>query len=169
MTGLILPLLLVACGPSDEDIARNLAAPNPVVREDTAKIARNYGSEAVVQALIVALQDPRPAVRKNAVDSLAELEAVSAAPTLAAMLSTETDEKVLRQTVDALGRLKDPSTVPALVAWLEARESDPPLNAIWALGNIGDPASLELLARLRDSGDVNVAYNATLALRLLRP
>lgn len=169
MRGMLLTLLLSACGPSSEDIARNLQAPNPVVREDTAKIARNYGSDAVVAALVASLQDPSPTVRRNAVDSLAELEAVSAAPTLATMLGSETDEAVERQIVDALGRLKDPSTVPALVSWLEVRESQPPLNAIWALGNIGDPASLELLSRLRESSDIYVAYNSTLALRLLHP
>ncbi len=164
---LLLPILLLACGPTDEDIARNLQAPNPVVREDTAKIARNYGSDAVVAALVAALQDPSATTRRNAVDSLAELEAVSAAPTLAAMLPTEPDERVQRQIVDALGRLGDPVAVPALLTWLGEREADPPLNAIWALGNIGDPASLEMLSRLRTSADPYVAYNATLALRLL--
>jgi len=166
---LILALVLAACSPSDEDIARNLQSPNPVVREDTAKIARNYGSTAVNQALVGALADPSALVRKNAVDSLADLEATEAAPKLAEMLNTETDPGVLRELVDAIGRLKDPNTAPALIDWLSARESDPPLNAIWALGNIGDQRALELLSRLRSSSDPIVAYNATAALRLLHP
>lgn len=166
---LLLPLVLVACGPSDEDIARNLQSPNPVVREDTAKIARNFGSDAVVQALLAALADPSPTVRRNAVDSLAELMAADAAPVLAEKLATETDAVVSRQIVDALGRLGDPVAVPALVAYLEARETEPPLNAIWALGNIGDPMALDVLSRLRSSEDPYVIYNANEALRLLRP
>lgn len=165
---IILLLGLLGCSPTDEDIARNLSAPNVVVREDTAKIARNFGSDAVVTALLGALADPSPTVRRNAVDSLAELEAKQAAQPLAAMLATEADPLVQRQIVDALGRLKDPETVPALVSWLEAREADPPLNAIWALGNIGDARALDLLSRLRGSADPYVVYNCTLALRLLR-
>ena len=169
MRSLALALLLAGCGLSDEDIARNLKSPNPVVREDTAKIAKNYGSDAVNKSLIAALDDPSPVVRKNAVDSLASLEAKEAAPRLAELLGSETDPDTLREIVDALGRLQDPNTAPALIDWLTARESDPPLNAIWALGNIGDPRSLELLSRLRNSSDPIVAYNATAALRLLHP
>lgn len=165
----LLLALLAACSPSDEDLARNLQSPNPVVREDTAKIARNYGSDAVNKALIAALADPSIVVRKNAVDSLAELEATEAAVPLAELLPNEPDPGVQRQIVDALGRLKDPAGVPPLIALLEANPDAPPLNAIWALGNIGDNRALEILSSLRGSTDTYVAYNATAALRLIHP
>ena len=164
-----LVLFGAACSPSDEDIARNLQSPNPVVREDTAKIAKNYGSEAVNAALIAATQDPSTTVRKNAVESLADLEASEAAAPLTALLATEADPDVRRSIIDALGRLKDPVAVPALVAVLDADPEHPALNAIWALGNIGDTSALDALSRMRESQDVYVRYNATAALRLLHP
>jgi HEAT repeat protein len=165
---LLLPLLL-ACGPTPEDIARNLASPNPAVRQDTAKIAKNFGGEATEAALVGVLGDPIENVRLNAVQSLVELEAVSAVPFLMARLEAEPAPRVQREIVDALGRLGDRQAVPTLLAYLEARAEDPPVNAIWALGNLGDPAALEPLIALRLSDDPHVAYNANVALRNLQP
>lgn len=167
----VLPLavLLGACGPSDQDIARNLQSSNQVVREDTAKIAKNYGSDSVNKSLIAALKDPSAVVRKNAVDSLAELEATEAAQPLADLLPTEPDPDVQKEIVDALGRLKSPLGAPPLIALLEEHLDAPPLNAIWALGNIGDNRALDVLTKLRASEDTYVAYNATAALRLIHP
>lgn len=168
-TLLLAAALLAACGPSADDIARNLQSQNPVVREDTAKIARNYGSDAVIQSLITALADPSPVVRRNAVDSLAELEATAAGAPLLELLGRETDERVRRQIIDALGRLDIREAGPALIALLEADEANPPLNAIWALGRVGDAAALPVLTRLRDSSDPYISWNAADALRELQP
>jgi HEAT repeat protein len=110
-------------------------------------------------------------VRLNAIESLAELEAGQAVPALVALLEAEeVSPEELRATVDALGRLGDVQAVPVLIAYLEAREAAaPPLNAIWALGNLEDHRALEVLSRLRESKDPYVRWNATLALRNLRP
>jgi HEAT repeat protein len=162
-------LLLIACGPSSSDIVSNLASINPVVREDTAKIARNFGSDAVEAALISVLDDPEPKVRAHAVDSLIELECVAAVAPLAARLEHETDPMVVRLVVDALGRLGEIEAVPALVAYLETRLDDPPLNAIWALGALEDHRALPVLAGLRSSSDPFVVWNVNQALRALRP
>jgi hypothetical protein len=62
--------LVIGCGPAAEDVAVNLSSPNPVVREDSAKIARNNDSIVVHNALIVALSDSELAVRVNAIESL---------------------------------------------------------------------------------------------------
>ena len=166
---LSLAAVLGACGPSSADIAKNLQSPNPVVREDTAKIARNYGSSSVNKSLIAALADPSAVVRKNAVDSLAELSATEAAQPLADLLPKETDPDVQKEIIDALGRLKEKVGAPPLIALLEAHMDAPPLNAIWALGYIGDNRALDVLTKLRDSKDPYVAYNATASLRLIHP
>lgn len=161
---------LLACGPSDEDVAKLLSSNNPAVREDSAKIARNFDADAVGKALVGALADPSPAVRRNAVDSIAELEFKEAVPALLELVQKQDeDPEVLRQTVDALGRLGDPAAVPVLVALLEQQEANPPLNLIWALGNLEDPAALDVLSRLRGSADPYVSFNANAALRKLRP
>jgi hypothetical protein len=164
-------LALLACSPSSDDIARNLASPNPAVRVDTAKISRNFGSDTVEKALIGALDDEIEQVRVNAIESLAELEAVQAVPALVDLLAAEeVPPRVLRATVDTLGRLGDVAAVPTLIFYLEAHEaSEPPLNAIWALGHLEDHRSLAVLSRLRESKDPYVRWSATLALRNLRP
>jgi HEAT repeat protein len=164
-------LAMLACGPSSSDISRNLSSPNPVVRVDTAKISRNFGSDEVVEVLIASLDDDIKQVRLNAIESLAELEAEDAVPALVALLEAEeVSAAELRAIVDALGRLGDVQAVPVLIAYLEAREAAaPPLNAIWALGNLEDHRALEVLSRLRESKDPYVRWNATLALRNLRP
>ena len=165
--------LLTGCGPSSEDIAGNLASSNPVTREDTAKIARNFGSPEVEAALITALEDPAQKVRYNALESLIELETVEAVPAIMAMLEVESDRDVEKLAVDALGRMKDPQAVPTLIAYVETCRDDPsrsvPLNAIWALGFIGDAQALTLLSELRESPDNYVAWNADQALKSLRP
>ena len=79
-SGLLLSALLMGCGPSSEDIATNLSSENLTTREDTAKIARNFGSEEVEAALIMSLEDPNSQVRYNALESLIELETIEAVP-----------------------------------------------------------------------------------------
>ena len=168
---MMLLLALLGCGPSTEDIARNLQSANPAVRVDTAKIARNFGSDGVEKALIDALDDEIEQVQVHAIESLAELEAKQAAPALIAMVAAgEVPPQVLQAAVDTLGRLGDSEAVPTLIAYLEAREqTSPPLNAIWALGYIEDHRGLDVLSRLRDSKDPYVRWNANQALRNLRP
>ena len=170
MRGLLLLLVgLWGCDPAPEDLARNLAGPNPAVRIDTAKIAKNFDSPELRAALIASLQDPLVGVRRNAIASLAELEATEAAPALIAVLQNDADELVRRDAVDALGRLKDPAAVPAIQAWFATFPPEsPPLNAIWALGNLEDGSSLPILAPLLDHPDPYVAWNARAALRKLR-
>ena len=173
MPGVLFGALLAGCGPSYEDIAANLSSNNPVTREDTAKIARNFGSPEVEAALQEALRDPSQKVRYNALDSLIELETVEAVPAIMAMLEVETDRDVEQLAVDALGRLKDPQAVPTLIAYVETCRDDParaiPLNAIWALGFIGDIRAMELLSELRQDSDTYISWNADLALKSLRP
>lgn len=165
----LMAVWLAGCGPSSEDIARNLASTNPAVREDTSKIAKNFGGEATEAALVGVLADPIENVRLNAVMSLIELEAVSAVPFLMARLEAEESPRVQREIVDALGRLGDRQAVPTLLAYLDARADAPPVNAIWALGNLGDPQALDALSLLRLSENPYVAYNANVALRKLQP
>jgi len=166
---MMLLLMLLACGPSSGDIVNNLQSTNPVVREDTAKIARNFGSDSVEEGLVGVLDDVEAKVRKNAIESLIELDAVAAVPALTKRLELESDPVVQRWIVDALGRLGDNSAVPALVAFLEARLEDPPLNVIWALGALEDDRALPVLSGLRSSADPYVIWNVNQALRELRP
>ena len=162
-------LTLLACGPSSDDIATNLSSANPVVREDTAKIARNFGSTAVEEALVAVLGDAEAIVRLNAIESLVELDCSDAVPELINRMGVESNPKVQRAIVDALGRLGDVQAVPVLVAYLEQRLADPPLDVIWALGALEDHRALKVLAGLRSNKDPYVVWNVNQALRNLRP
>ena len=161
---------LLGCGPDPADIAGNLTSENPVIREDTAKIAHNFDSPEVRSALIDALDDESEMVRFNAINSLVELEEADAVSKLVEMLDTEESPKVHREVIDALGRLKQTEAVPALIAHIEANmDPKPPLNAIWALGFLEDNQSLELLSGLAEHDDPYVAWNSKKALANLRP
>ena len=162
-------LVLFACGPSPEDIAANLTSPNPVVREDTAKIARNFGSDAVEKALMEVLDDAEAVVRLHAIESLVELECTDAVPVLMTRLTEESHPATQRAIIDALGRLGDVQAVPVLVDFLQKRMDSPPLNVVWALGALEDHRALSVLAELRSSKDPYVLWNVNQALRKLRP
>ena len=170
MRTLISVLLLTACGPSADDIQRNLKSPNPVVREDSAKIARNVGGDVVVASLVAVLEDDSERVRLYAVDSLAELNDPAALPFLIKALNEDSSPEVRRQVVDALGRLRDPAAVPAIIAYLQdPSHESPPLNAIWALGFIGDLSAMPVLVELRGSDDPYLTWSVDHALRELHP
>lgn len=164
---------LLACGPAPEDIAQNLVSENPVVREDTAKIAHNFDSEEVRAALLRALEDDSEEVRYNALNSLIMLEAVESVPAIMRMLEVERDRDVELLAIDALGRFQDPQAVPLLIQYIENQRVDSersiPFNAIWALGFIGDNQALPLLSELRESSDPYISWNASQALASLRP
>lgn len=176
---MILSLLLLACDPAPEDIAKAITSENPVMREDGAKIAQNYDDAVVVEALIKVLSDPSEKVRLNAIESLAELEATSAAPALMDSLVADPSEKVKRAAADALGRLKVKEAVPDLIAYVETFDLDDrgQLAGLWAIGNIGSEGlppdmkkqALAVLVKRREgSKDKFILYTANAALRTLR-
>lgn len=170
---------LAGCSPAAGDIAKAIGSDNPVMREDGAKIAQNYDDEVVVAALVEVLADPSEAVRLNAIESLAELEAASAAPALIERLKADESPKVRRAAADALGRLMVKESVPDLVAYVATFGPDDrdQLVGLWALGNIGSeglsaelkaPALETLVQRRESTTDRYVRYTASAALRTLK-
>jgi HEAT repeat protein len=172
---------LLACGPSATEIATAIQSQNPVMREDGAKIAQNFDDQVVIDALVSVLADPSEAVRLNAIESLAELEATSAGPALIERLKVDESDKVKRAAADALGRLVVVEAIPELLAWLDHFQPDDhaQLAGIWAVGHIGDEAgplgadvkgaALTTLVRIRETTkDPYVRYNVNAALRTLK-
>jgi HEAT repeat protein len=164
---MIVWLALLACHPSADAVVKGLASDNPVAREDMARTARTVDDPSVVKALMASLSDPSDGVRLRAIDSLLALRATDAVPALCSLVANGSPA-VRRAAVDALGRLGDARAAPVLIAELEAKPDVAPLDGIWALGQLGDPAAIPVLSRLRNSGDVYVAYNATKALRKIK-
>jgi HEAT repeat protein len=160
--------LLLACGPSHSTVVAGLASENPITREAMAREASSFDDARVVDALVRALEDPSVAVRRNAVDSLGALRASDAVPSLCDLVDRDPAVGVQRAAITALARLRDARAVPVLVAHLETRRDAPPLDAIWALGEIGDPRAVAILSELRRSADVYVSYNASKALARIK-
>ena len=160
--------LLLACGPSASSVVDGLASENPIEREAMAREAASLQDARVVQQLIEALGDRSVEVRRNAVESLGSLRARDAVPTLCDLVERDPAVGVQRAAITALARLGDARAVPVLVRLLEARRDAPPLDAIWALGEIGDPSAVAILSELRRSGDVYVSYNASKALARIK-
>ncbi|MEC7240486.1 MAG: HEAT repeat domain-containing protein [Myxococcota bacterium] len=159
--------LLAACSSDPSGVVMGLQSDNPVVREDMVLVARGVVEPAVTQALIGVLDDTSSTVRLRAVESLAAHEDTDAVPGLIQRLSDE-DAEVRAAAIDALGVLADPRAVAPLIAVLQNRQpGDYPLNAIWALGNIGDPQAIPLLSQLREHPNPYVVFNAESALRKL--
>lgn len=159
--------LLAACGTDPSVVVAGMQSENPMVREDMVLVARGVQDPVVNQALIGALDDPSQVVRLRAVESLAAHENTDAVPALIQKLA-DSNAEVRRAAIDALGVLKDARAVPALLATVQSQEDAAlPLNALWALGNIGDHQAIALLSRLRNHADPYVVYNAESALRKL--
>jgi HEAT repeat protein len=160
--------LLAACGTDPNVVVTGMQSANPIIREDMVLVARGVKDDVVTQALIGSLEDSSAVVRLRAVESLAAHENTTAVPALIQKLSDE-DPEVRKATIDALGVLEDPRAVPALIAYVDERKTDDdlPLNALWALGAIGDHQSIALLSQLREHSDPYVVYNAETALRSL--
>lgn len=158
-------LALVACGPDPAVVAQGLGSGNPAVRGDMMDLAKNVQDPLVAEALVAALSDENPELRVKALTALAEQEELSAVPAVALALE-DPDLRVQVAAAECLGRLGDPVGAPALLAYVSST-STPPLNAVWALGQIGDASAIPVLSKLQGSPDEHLAWNATQALREL--
>ena len=160
-------LLLAACGTDPNVVVVGMQSENPVVREDMVLVARGVVDPVVTQALIGALDDSSNVVRLRAVESLSAHSDLNAVPALIQKLADE-DSEVQIAAVDALGVLADSRAVAPLIAYIDQRQpGDFPLNAVWALGNIGDHQAIGVLSRLREHSNPYVVFNAETALRKL--
>ena len=158
--------LLLACGPSVDSVVNGLESENPIAREAMAREAASVHDARVIDALIAALEDRSVDVRRNAVESLGALRAHDAVPDLCDLVEHDPAVGVQRAAITTLARLGDARAVPVLVRHLEKHHDA--LDAIWALGEIGDPSAVAILSELRRSGDVYVSYNASKALSRIK-
>lgn len=161
----LLLLSFLGCGPDAAVVAQGLGSGNPAVRGDMMDLAKNVQDPLIAQALVGALKDPKPELRVRALVALAEQEDLTVVPAVSEAL-LDPDPLVQQAAAECLGRLGDPAGGPALLAFVEG-QSTPPLNAIWALGQIGDASAIPVLSELQNSVDDHVAWNATQALREL--
>lgn len=161
----MLLLALIGCGLDPGAVAKGIASGNPAVREDMVIAARQVDDPAVVEALHKALADPAAKIRAEAAESLGLLGHVESVPPLLPLLD-DPEAAVRRAAVGALGQLGDLAAVEPLLAYVERRPDDAvPLDALWALGALGDPRAMPVLSGLREDPDPYVAFHAGRALR----
>lgn len=126
--------------------------------------ARHLTDEVTVGRLLaIALSDPDPAVRAEAVEVVAGAGAVSFDTLVTAC--GDADARVVEAAATGLGELEDDRTVPVLVEL--ARDHGDRLvreAAVAALGAIGDPAGLPVLLDLVSTGPPQVRRRCVAAL-----
>lgn len=111
------------------------------------------GSPLAGAALLQALQDPDPGVRRNAAWALGLVRThpPGVVEALVTLLQSDEDEEVRGVAISALRELGDPAAVDALVHALESEDWSIRSRAVYALGFFDHPAVIEgLLGALRD-------------------
>lgn len=119
----------------------------------TAEQVDRLASDHNIDALLPGLRSPDLFVRGRVVIKLGALKDARAVDALVDVLRTDDDWGIRENVVKALATLKDTKAVDPLIAALRDPHKDVRMNAVLALGGIGDKraiAPLEDLGR-RDS------------------
>jgi HEAT repeat protein len=133
-------------------------------RAEAIQAVAEEGAEMAADAILSALQDPLPRVRREAARAVARLQGSRAV--VALLNGIEANPDLLEEeTVDALGHLGDPAAVPALIAALENPRPLLRRAAARALGRIGGEAVIAPLERAVEHGDLDVRRAALQGLR----
>src|SRR5262249_7960241 len=112
-------------------------------RNAAAALARfSADSEKVVPALLAALRDSDPEVRRNALETLTSFgeKAEGAGPVVRDLLERDRDQEVRRCAASALGAFKDKEAVSILVKTLEDPNPMLRIEAVRSLGRFGKEA-----------------------------
>ncbi|MGE3174745.1 MAG: HEAT repeat domain-containing protein [Planctomycetota bacterium] len=109
------------------------------------RLFRVLGADRVLQAL----SDPRPTVRRAAIDEVVEVRDLRAEERLLAMMFGDPELPVRRAAIYAAGQLRLPAARQELVARIDADDTDPMLrrDALIALGRIGGEGVFAALQR----------------------
>ena len=167
--------------PAVDPLIKALKDDNSQIRSLAAQDLGIIGDKKATNSLIEALKDPVPEVRMNSAFSLGELQATEAVEPLIELLKDE-DGEVVRYTVISLGMLKDPRATEPLCEVLKRDDasinydgdsdmrytgnSDIRSEAVFALGEIGDPRAVDTLLDLL--GDKEIGSYAASSLSLMK-
>ncbi len=120
--------------------------------------------------MAAALRDGKESheMQLDMLEALAALDGYAAAP-ISVVLSklNGEDPDMQEHAIHVLAKMKREEATPALIRLLEAKEN--PYSVIWALGEIGDHRSIDVLNRLLAHDDQYVRYNAYEALAKIGP
>lgn len=139
-----------------------LKDPAAAVRQQAAGSLSFMMDQAAGPALIKAMKDKELAVRYAAANTLG---AMRYAPAEEAMIDALSDEKMRRIAISVLGQLQSRPAAKGIAPYLADPDKFTRLEAIKALGSIGDSGSAEEMTKLLGAGeDPAVRVEAALAL-----
>lgn len=134
-------------GANVDEFARQLDDDDPLERLKGVRSLAESNDAAAVPFLVQALGDPDMRVKAKAIDACGTLRAADATPVLVQQLFLRgTDPEVKRRILAALGKIGDQRAATPIMEFL-GRDLDHATRgtAIFALGDIGAPESIEFL------------------------
>ncbi len=142
--------------------------PSEDVREQAARAVVDLEAREAVPLLVDLLSDRSGRTRALAVDALLQLDVPELRPHIT-LLIADRDERVQKLAVAAAGRLRAREAVPALLVLAAGPGFHPEwIDAIKALGDIGDPSAVPLLGGML-SDPTGRSHLAALALAEIGP
>ncbi len=138
-------------GKSIDDFTKRLNDPDPAIRLEAVKSLGESNKPEAVEYLIQATGDPDQSVMIKAIDYLGKLRATAATQILVQKLfMRDVPVPVQQRILVSLGRMGDVRAAPQIVEYLDrATDPDTKGTAIFALGEIGDHASVPKLQAIR--------------------
>jgi len=138
-------------GKSIDDFTKRLNDPDPATRLEAVKSLGESNKPEAVEYLIQATGDPDQSVMIKAIDYLGKLRATAATQILVQKLfMRDVPVPVQQRILVSLGRMGDVRAAAPIAEYLD-RPTDPETKgtAIFALGEIGDHASVPKLEAVR--------------------
>ena len=136
--------------PQLEKLVTQLASSDVEERRAAAYALGQSGGKDAVPHLINALSDPDLYVRTYAIQSLRDLRDPRAVNRLCELLTEQAAEpQIVSNVMRALGSIKSPLALPTLLAALESDDPFTRYDVAFTLGEIGDPAAIPALEKLR--------------------
>jgi HEAT repeat protein len=137
-----------------DDALRKARSEDTDTRLEGLRALGEVGDAKAVEALLAATADPDARVRVKAMDTLANLKAKEATPLLVQQLfMRDTDLATKQRVLACLAKIGDRRATQPIRDFL-ARDVEPGVrgNAIFALGEIGDPSALPTLEAIAAGG-----------------
>jgi len=134
-------------GSSIEEFARQMDSEDPAERLKGVKSMSESSDPKAVEYLVQALGDSDMRIKAKAIDACGNLRATDATPVLVQQLFLRTtDPEVKQRILAALGKIGDARAATPIQEFL-GRDLDQATKgtAIYALGDVGDPNSLDFL------------------------
>lgn len=142
-------------GGNIDEFAQKLDSDDPEKRLQAVKSLGEANDDKAVEYLIQALGDPDLRVKAKSIDALGDMRANDATPVLIQQLFLRDAPPIVKQRILAsLGKIGDPRATTPIAEFLKRDlDADTSGTAIYALGEIGSPESLEVLGGIAETED----------------